>query len=174
MDIGSFDARRAITLPPLVVELHLMVGEHAHLFSVAWSCVLVVAMVAFGAFTRLGTDELVPPVKGQNAALSRLLGFASFAVSCACLFFVLFNLLGGLENDPSNGWVYAFSIPWTGYGAVALLAIVWRQFDSEGYPETLSVTKDVVLGILDVWSKATFSFFVASKAFGNNSIFFGL
>lgn len=163
----------AVTLPPLVVDLHLLVDGHTRLFSVALSCLLVVLMVALGAFTRLGTDELVPPAKGQSATLSRALGFLTFAASGACFFFVMFNLLGGLDADPSNGWVYAFSLPWSGYGFVALLAIVWRQFDAAGYPEALSVTKDLLFGILDAWSKAVFAFWVASKALGYNQTFFG-
>jgi bacteriorhodopsin len=163
----------AVTLPPLVVELHLLVDGHTHMFSVAWSCLFVVLMVALGAFTRLGTDELVPPAKNENATLARAVGFFTFLGSCVCLFFVLFNLLGGLDPDPSSGWVFAFSLPWIGYGAVALLAIVWRQFYVEGYPEALSVTKDVAFGVLDVWSKAVFAFWVASKALGYNTLFFG-
>jgi bacteriorhodopsin len=162
-----------VTLPPLVVELHLMIDGHTHMFSVAWSCLFVVLMVALGAFTRLGTDELVPPAKGENATLARAIGFFTFLGSCVCLFFVLFNLLGGLEDDPSNGFVFAFSLPWIGYGATALLAIVWRQLDASGYPEALSVTKDLLFGVLDVWSKAVFAFWVASKALGYNTLFFG-
>lgn len=163
----------SVTLPPLVVELHLMIDGHTHLFSVAWSCLFVVLMVALGAFTRLGTDELVPPAKNENATLARAVGFFTFLGSCVCLFFVLFNLLGGLDDDPSNGWVFAFSLPWIGYGIIALLAIVWRQLDASGYPEALSVTKDLLFGMLDVWSKAVFAFFVASKALGYNQLFFG-
>jgi len=164
----------AVTLPPLVVELHLMVNGHTHLFSVAWSCLLVVLMVALGAFSRLGTDELVPPAKDENATLARGIGLFSFLGSCVCLFLVLFNLLSGLGDDPSNGWVFAFSLPWSFYGITALLAIVWRQFQTEGYPEALSITKDILFGFLDVWSKAVFAFWVASKALGYNEVFFGI
>ena len=105
-----------VTLPPLVVELHLVVDSHTHLFSVAWSCVLVVAMVALGAFTRLGTDELVPPAKGQNATLARLLGFVAFAGSGVCFFFAFVFII--LASAPYSLWwpcmvlfVYAMGLP---------------------------------------------------------------
>lgn len=167
--------RTQVTLLPLVIDLHLMVDKHTALFSIAWSSILVQVMVALGAFTRLGTDELVPrrgDGKGVDAMM--VLGLITFFLSFGCLGLVLYNLLGDLETDPSVGWVYAFSLPWILYGVVAIVAIVWRQFQPEGYPEALSLFKDVCYGTLDVWSKATFALWICSKALGIQDVLFAL
>ena len=165
-----------VTLPPLIIDLHLMVDAHTALFNVSWSVILCVAMVLLGAFTRLGTDELVPQPRGQEGGpdCAMLLGIISFCLSFGCLALVLYNLLGDIENDPSSGWVYAFSIPWTAYGVVSFIAIVWRQVSSDGYPEFLSILKDLIFGGLDIWSKCGLAFFVSTKAFGINTVVFGL
>lgn len=163
----------AVTLTPLIIDLHIIVGGHTAFFSISWSVMLCIAMVMFGSFTRLGTDELVPGNQGRGLDGPILFGIVSFALSSVCLALVLANLLVDLENDPSNGWVYAFSLPWVGYGVVALISIVWRQFDAKGYPELLSIFKDLAFGTLDVWSKATFTFWVSTKAFGINTLVFG-
>lgn len=166
----------SVTLVPLIVDLHLLNGEHTSLFSVAWSALLCVLMVALGAFTRLGTDELVPPSEASGAQAGdfcvRVVGVLSFLLSAACLVLVLLNLLSGLDPDPSNGWVYAFSLPWIGYAAVSGVAIVWRQMQPDGYPEALSVVKDVAFGALDVWSKAAFALYIGMKALGHADLLF--
>jgi hypothetical protein len=110
-------------------------------------------MVVAGAFTRLGTDELVPPSKvtKSNDLVVRTAGLVTFLLSSVCLFFILYNLLYGIDPDPSNGWVAAFSLPWIGYGIVSMVAILWRQIQPAGYPEALSVFKDVAFGALDIW-----------------------
>jgi len=164
----------AVTLLPLIIDLHMIVDKHTALFSIAWSGMLVQVMVALGAFTRLGTDELVPRRDGKGVDAMMVIGLLAFFLSCGCLALVLYNLLGDLESDPSNGWVYAFSLPWTLYGVVAIASIVWRQFQPRGYPEALSIFKDVAYGALDVWSKATFSLWICSKALGFNDVFFAL
>jgi hypothetical protein len=163
-----------VTLLPLVIDLHLIVGRHTALFSIAWSVVLVQVMVALGSFTRLGTDELVPRRDGGGLDGMIIFGITTLLLSFGCLVLVLYNLLGNLENDPSGGWVYAFSLPWVLYGVVAVVSIVWRQMQPSGYPEALSIFKDVSYGALDVWSKAMFTLWICSKALGMNDVLFAL
>jgi len=164
----------AVTLLPLIVDLHLMINKHTALFNIALSGMLVQVMIGLGAFTRLGTDELVPRRDGKGIDAMMVIGLVTFFLSFGCLVLVLYNLLGDLENDPSEGWVYAFSLPWILYGVIAIVAMVWRQFQPRGYPEALSIFKDVAYGFLDVWSKATFALWVCSKALGMNNVFFAL
>lgn len=129
-------------------------------------------MVILGAYTRFGTDELVPLRNDQKGSLAdgfaRLTGLVAFVLASVCLTFILYNLLGNVngDNDPTNGWIYAFTMPWAGYGAMTMLAIFVRQWRPEGYPEWLSVAKDLVFGALDVWSKAVFGVWVGMKALG--------
>jgi len=164
-----------VTLTPLIVDLHILNGQQTALFPIAWSPVLCILMVVFGAFTRIGTDELIPPSTAtkSNDGVVRVAGLISFVLSAVCLFLVLYNLLYGSKNDQSNGWAAAFSLPWVGYGIVAMVAIVWRQFQPDGYPEALSVFKDVGFGALDVWSKAVFAFYIGSNALGADGLLFG-
>jgi bacteriorhodopsin len=167
-----------ITLPILVVELHLLIDHGAAnaidpvWFSIPWAVLLTCAMIVLGAYTRFGTDELVPIRKDQRNSLldgfARLSGVLAFVGASACLFFVLYNLLGNVseDNDPTNGWIYAFSMPWIAYGVVSLVAMFVRQFYPEGYPESLSVFKDVSYGVLDIWSKAVFGAWIGAKSLG--------
>jgi hypothetical protein len=134
--------------------------------------VLIVAVVLLGAYTRFGTDELVPIAKSQRNSLvdgfARVSGLVAYVLACVALFFVLYNLLGNVTDvEPTNGWIYAFSLSWIGYGAVSLVAIVVRQCWSDGYPETLSVFKDVAYGALDIWAKAVFGVWVGAYATGS-------
>lgn len=159
----------------MIVDLHILAGEHTALFPIGWSPILCILMVAFGSFTRLGTDELVPPSKAtrNNDLAVRTAGLVAFVLSSICIFFVLYNLLYGLEPDPSNGWVAAFSLPWIGYGIVTAIAIVWRQFQPNGYSEALSIFKDVAFGALDTWSKASLAFYIGMRALGAEALMFG-
>lgn len=164
-----------VTLMPLIVDLHIINGEHTALFPVSVSIALCSLMVVFGVFTRIGTDELVPSsTSANNDGLVRIAGLISFAISSGCLFLILFNLLHNLENDPSNGFVYAFSLPWIGYGLVTMASIIWRQLEPNGYPEALSVLKDLAFGALDTWSKAFFAFYIGSRALGTQGLMFGV
>ena len=157
----------AVTLPPLLIDLHLLVGSHAHLFSVAIGCLLCTVMVGLGAYTRLGTDELAPrPGTRERFDFVNVTGILSFALSSLCLGLVLGNLLLGLETDPSEGWVYVFSLPWILYGVVSMISMIWRNVSVEAHPEGLAVFKDVAFGALDVHSKALFAFFLSLKALG--------
>ena len=165
--------RTQVTLPGLLIELHLLIPDvEPYWFGIPWAVVLIVTMVALGGYTRFGTDELVPIRKDQRNSLldgfARLTGALAFAAASLCLFFVLFNLLANVseDNDPTNGYVYAFSLPWIAYGVVSIAAMLVRQFYSEGYPESLSVFKDVAYGGLDIWSKASFGVWVGCKAVG--------
>ena len=169
-----------ITLPVLVLELHLLIdGAVATMwFSIPWATTLTVAMLSLGAYTRFGTDELVPVRPDQKKSMldtfARVSGLVAFALACVCLFFVLYNLLGNVTtaNDPTNGWVFAFSLPWIGYGLVAAASMAVRQFYPSGYPEALSVSKDLAYGALDVWSKAVFGLWVAARALGVDELVF--
>jgi len=169
-----------VTLVFLVVELHLLLhgAVEPKWFGIPWAVTLTVSMIALGAYTRFGTDELVPIRSDQKKSLldgfARLSGLLAFALACVCLFFVMYNLLGNVTtaNDPTGGWIFAFSIPWVGYGVVSIVSMIVRQMFSEGYPEALSVFKDIAYGTLDVWSKAVFGVWVATKALGVNETVF--
>lgn len=162
-----------VTLPALLIELHLIISDvDPYWFGIPWGVILLVAMVALGAYTRFGTDELVPIRKDQRNSLldgfARLTGLLAYLLACVCLFFVLHNLLANVTTttDPTNGWVYSFSLPWIAYGVVPVIASLVRQFYPNGYPESLSVSKDVAYGALDIWSKAIFGIWVGFKAVG--------
>jgi hypothetical protein len=169
-----------VTLPFLVTELHLLLhgAVKPAWFGVPWAVLLTCVMITLGAYTRFGTDELVPIRKDQKNSLldgfARLTGLISFVLASVCLVLILYNLLANVtkDNDPTDGWIYAFSIPWAAYGIVSMLAMVVRQFYYDGYPEALSVFKDIVYGMLDVWSKAVFGVWVGSKALGNTNPIF--
>jgi hypothetical protein len=141
---------------------------------------LVVVMVLLGAYVRFGTDELVPVRKDQRTSLldgfARISGLVAYVLACVALFFVLYNLLGNVTEatDPSSGWIYAFSLSWIAYGVVALVAILVRQFWSEGYPESLSVFKDLAYGFLDIFAKAIFGVWVGCYVMGKAELVFNL
>lgn len=164
----------ACTLPFLLIELHILLNDAISpvWFSVSWATALITLMIAFGAYTRFGTDELVPIHRDQKNSLldrfARITGALSFLAACALISLVLYNLLGNVNsvNDPTNGWIYAFSLVWIGYGIVALVAIFVRQIAPNGYPEWLSVFKDTTFGSLDVFSKAIFGIWVSATALG--------
>ena len=157
-----------VTLPLLVVEMHLLVPS-PKLFGIPQATALTCLMILLGAYTRFGTDELVPIRKDQRRSLldgfARISGAIAFLGASVCLFFVLWNLLGDLkEDEPTGGWIYAYTLPWAAYGVVSVVAMAVRQFYPEGYPESLSVFKDSSFGALDIWSKSSFGIWVAAKA----------
>ena len=151
------------TLGALVIDLHVLAGGHAKFFSPGWSSLLLVLMVALGGFTRFGTDELAPSRSNDWAV--RTLGVVAFLGAGVCLVVVLCNLLIDLEHEDKN-FILACSLPWIAYGVIAVAAIVTRQIAPVGYPLALSVIKDLLYGVLDVWSKASFALWVGSKALG--------
>ena len=163
-----------VTLPMLIVDLHMMTESVSSpvWFTPAYAPILLVLMVTLGAFLRFGTDELVPmPSNGDFSV--RTIGVVAFILSSGCLFAVLYNLLWELDFAIAiNTWVAAFTLPWSLYGVVVMISIVWRQVQPRGYPESLSVFKDVAFGSLDVWSKSVFALFVASRAAGFNAEIF--
>lgn len=155
-----------ITLPFMIIELHSLINYYTKWFNVMVSVLLLIVMTLLGAYVRLGTDELVPPRKRGTDTFARVSGLVAYILACVCLALVLCNLLLGLEFDPTNGYVYVFSISWVGYGVVSLIAIVVRQFFSDAYPEGLSLFKDIAYGTLDQFSKGYFAFYVISGALG--------
>lgn len=157
----------------LLMELHSMVGWHTKYFPVTVSVILVELMVVIGSYVRLGVDELAPPRKKGADLFLRASGLVAFLVAWILLALVLCNLLvDSAAHDKSGGYVWAFSLPWIGYGVVAAVAIVVRQFVTEGYPEWLSVFKDVAYGSLDNWSKGVFAFYVVADVLGMRDRFF--
>ena len=168
-------------MPGLLIELHLLIPDvDPKLFGIPWSCVLVVTMVLLGSYTRFGVDELVPIRKDQKNTLldgfARISGLVSFVLASVALWLVLYNLLGNVTsaNDPTNGWIFVFSLSWVGYGVVALIAIVVRQFWSEGYLESLSVFKDISYGGLDILAKVVFGVWVGCYVLGKTDQVFSL
>ena len=172
----------AVTLPGLLIELHLLIPDvDPKFFGIPWSCVLIVAVVLLGAYTRFGTDELVPIAKTQRNSLAdgfaRISGLVAFVLASVALFLILYNLLANINDatDPTNGWIFVFSLSWVAYGVVALIAIVVRQFWSDaGYPETLSVFKDCSYGALDILAKAVFGIYVGCYVLGKTDPVFAL
>ena len=163
-----------VTLPPMIVDLHVVIGVEPYLFPASVQPLLLVLMVMLGSFVRLGLDELAP---GGVTILAKVLGSLAFVVATILLAFVLVNLLGSAFPIPSLtvGWVAALSLVWICYGLVAILAMIWRQFAKKGkYPEGLSITKDLLFGALDTWSKSTLAYFCAMKALGKEDLMFSL
>ena len=150
----------------MIIELHSLVNWHAYWFSPMVSVLLLIIMVLLGAYVRIGIDELVPPKKKGDDFFIRVTGLVAFVLAFVCLALVICNLLLGLEEDPTLGYVYVFSLPWLLYGVISLVAIVVRQFTTETYPEGLSVFKDISYGILDQFSKCIFAFYVVTGAMG--------
>lgn len=161
----------AITLTPLILDLHMLVLGRTNAFSVGVSALLCVLMVALGAWVRLGLDDLYATPLSTHPRFF-ISGILAFGASCGCLVAVLNNLLGNMDQDPSDGWAALFSLPWIGYGATALISIVGRQSSREEYPGWLSVFKDLVLGVLDIWSKASFAVYIGLKAMGKSNVLF--
>jgi phosphatidylglycerophosphate synthase len=130
----------------MIVEAHAIVGGYHHWFGPAWAVLLIIVMLVLGAFTRFGADELVPVRADQRGTMAdgfaRIGGLVTFFFAFVCLFFVEFNLFYGNEH-PERYWMMVFVIPWAAYGLVALAGIIVRQFFPSGYPEGLSVFKDV-------------------------------
>lgn len=144
-----------------------MVGWHTQWFSVVVSVLFIELMVLFGAYVRLGVDELSPPRKAGADVCVRASGFGAFVLAWVLLVLVLCNLLlESEEHDKSRGYVWVFSLPWAAYGVISLISIIVRQFWKSGYPEGLSIFKDVAYGALDNWSKGVFAFYVATGALG--------
>jgi hypothetical protein len=158
------------TLGALVIDLHVIAGGHTKFFAVGWSVFALVLMVALGGFVRFGCDELAPSRANDWAV--RALGVLAFLCAWVCLVLVLCNLLIDLESEDRD-YLYAFSLPWVAYGCIAVAAIVTRQFLPTGYPLALSVIKDVLYGVLDVWSKSSFALWVGAKALGKADAVFG-
>tara|TARA_B110000046_G_scaffold185369_1_gene226750 strand:+ start:1513 stop:2286 length:774 start_codon:yes stop_codon:yes gene_type:complete len=169
-----------VTLPLLVTEMHLLLANAADpvWFGIPRAVMITCGMILLGSYTRLGTDELIPIRNDQKMSMLdtfvRVSGLVAFALACMCLFVILYNLLGNVTtaNDPTNGWILAFSIPWIGYGIVAAVPIAVRQVHPSGYPEALSIAKDLAYGALDVWSKAVFGFWIGARALGVDELVF--
>ena len=162
-----------VTLPPLVLELHLMLNGYTKWFNPPISAMMLSGVVSLGAFVRLGADELAPSKASTDwDTIVRLVGFICFIAAFGLLAVVLCNAFVDLPVDPQGGWAYAFSIPWLAYGIVAALGIFWRNV-YPGYSEGMSIFKDVAYGTLDGFCKAIFTLYVASKALENNNLFFG-
>jgi len=166
-----------VTLPPLIIEVHALIDGHFAWFAPPVSALLLALVVALGAFVRLGTDELAPsPTKRLGGCgwdmVVRIVGFVMFVVAFALLIIVLLNAFLDLPSLASNGgWPWAFAFPWLAYGVVAAIGIAWRNI-WPGYSEGVSLFKDAAYGTLDVWSKAIFALFIASKSLGQNEKFF--
>jgi bacteriorhodopsin len=163
-----------VTLPPLVIEIHMMLGWYTKWFTPPTAALLLGAVISMGAFVRLGTDELAPPTKAStnSDAIVRFIGFVMFLGAFALLAIVLSNAFVDLPDDPMGGWTWGFAFPWIGYGIVAAIGIISRNVWAE-YSDGLSIFKDFAYSTLDIWSKAAFALFIASKALGQNEKLFG-
>ena len=160
------------TLGALIIDMHSILDGHTAWFSVSWSVFLLVLMVALGGFVRFGCDELAPGSRGRDT-LVRILGLLCFLSAWVSLVLVFGNLLVGASSHVHYNMVLAFVVPWIGYGVIALASIITRQFYSYGYPFGLSISKDILYGALDVWSKSTFAVWVGARALGKEELVFG-
>jgi len=162
-----------VTLPPLVIEIHMLLGGYTKWFTPPTAALLLSAVIALGAFVRLGTDELAPPTKmsTNSDAIVRFIGFVMFFAAFALLSVVLCNAFVDLPSDPMGGWTWAFAFPWLGYGVVAAIGIISRNVWTD-YSDGLSLFKDFSYSALDLWSKAAFGLFIATKSLGQQEKLF--
>ena len=133
----------AVTLPFMVLELHILAEEADHtyepaFFSKEFGAFTLLCVVALGAIWRFDLATSGPRGK--------CIGVLSFASSCVLLAIAFANLFANLQREV--GLVMTFSVPWIGYPVVSTMqrgcvdADARRRF------------KNVAFSALDVWSKA--------------------
>lgn len=148
-----------ITLPALVIELHLTTRPtntkeaiHDSGYNIIW----VLCMILCGGITRFGFDEL----KG-NSLPFKIVGGVIFCLGCVFLGIIMEDL--DIGNHMAE--IGLFVIPWSFYGAMAIVCIAWRNVDQSEYPELLSIIKDLVYGLLDIHCKALFAIVATAKLY---------
>ena len=173
----------------LVYKIYTLIGRSAWLKTYEWAVVFVGFMILFGLVQRIGTDELAPTTKkvvyekffkyasdwkDRGNSIDRgvfCLGILCFILSSVCLVLVLVDFHLSVQGMPNSAALQSFYWCWVGYPIVALLTMIARQqrptqemSENEfgnGYNEYLSLFKDVVYGMLDVYSKAFFAAWTA-------------
>ena len=93
-----------------------------------------------------------------------------------CFFVLQFDLWTATYDMPERTLLASLFGAWIGYPIVFVGAMLYRIFlapsNVQGeefipmFPEGLSVTKDVLYGVLDAWSKGVFALWTAYTVFG--------
>jgi hypothetical protein len=159
----------AITMIFLVIKLYHIINRHAVAFkhySVEVAVLLAVLMVLFGAFARIGTDEMT---ECWNTTRIRCgVGLFALFASFACFVLLLIDLRRSADGIPNNQFLNSFFYVWIGYPLVAVCAIPVRFYtaDCQTYSQPLSTAKDICFGGLDMYSKGVFALWTAYSSFG--------
>jgi len=182
-----------VTLPLLVLKLYAYIGRsyngeaagpgneyhgiHVGPETAAW---LAALMIGLGAFVRLGTDDFAEwrvLTGGFNCGSGTVLCWNLFglvALLGSCAIFVLLELELFLASDgiPDHVLFRSFFLIWVGYPIVFIGCILWRIDKTEEagtgglFHPRLSVAKDLLYAMLDVWSKGVFAMWSVHTAFG--------
>lgn len=137
--------------------------------SVEAAAATAAVMILLGAYARIGTDEMWD----TKYVITLISGLVAYCASVACLVLLLVDL-GTAADCIEEGYFFrSFFYVWIGYPIVGLVSVGWRlgykvfypDYDG-GYPEFLSLFKDLAFGLLDVWSKGVFAMWTAYTAFG--------
>jgi bacteriorhodopsin len=158
-----------VTLPALAVEINLIMnGKDDSPWEAVhrgwWMAAGLVVMVLFGILER----ETAATSTSTAPALSWLPGLPWFPLACGLLLAVFFGLA---ERPRTHDWAFwgFVVIPWSLYGVVAKAAqLAGNGTESSGADrnESVSVAKDILYGLLDIWCKAVLGLWTASKAAG--------
>ncbi len=173
-----------ITMPFLTVKLYTLVnrdplnsGYNGLFNDVETAAAISAIMILLGAYARIGCDE----IWDTRSTCAFVSGLVAFAGSCACLVVLLIDL-GNAAHSIENGYfLRSFFYCWIGYPLVAIVAIVWRLSRKcktrgsaneyyGGYPESLSLIKDIAFGMLDCYAKGFFALWSAYTCF-NQTLF---
>jgi bacteriorhodopsin len=149
-----------ITMPLLVIKLYKLIN-HPNWLSEEWAVVTAVAMIALGAFVRVGFDD-------EDSCWSII----PFFLSICCLGVLIAALAGASSGMEYETFLNSFFYVWIGYPIVALVTwVVKRRSPSEENTIRLSVCKDIFYGLLDCYSKGVLAWWTAWTVFGEQ--FFG-
>ncbi len=158
----------AVTMPLLVLKLYALINNPDHnliLGSVDASALCACLMILFGAYSRLGLDELA-----DYEGMSRFdltIGIVLYAGSVALLVLLLIDLVNAYSGVENTTIFFAFFLVWPCYALVAFTAAFFRQGrDASRYPKYIALAKDLCFATLDVFSKAVFAWHTCSAAFG--------
>ena len=168
-----------VTVPFILFKLYHLIGrvktEENNIFlSVDVAIVVAIIGLLASAYIRLGLDEMWSNVDGTLWAT----GIVAGLVAAAMITLLLIDLSSAARGIPDNGLLISYFWTWIGYPVTYLLSAwarnsqaataVEAQKEKEvgAYPFYLSVTKDIVFMLLDLWNGALFAIWTANSAFG--------
>lgn len=155
-----------VTLPLLVLKLYKLINNREQdliLDNAEFSALVAMAMVLLGAIARLTLDWGL--AIGEMRGVQRMLLIGCYAVSCALLVLLLIDLSNAQSGSDAPSLLWSFFLVWAFYPVVAIGSLFVRSTGGSD-TEWLSAFKDVSYAVLDLWSKAVFSWWTASAAFG--------